>query len=1282
MGQRWDTRRRAIGTVAVALLGTSALVGSSPSVDAASLGAASTLGAAPRPGDLSTASYVFTNLGSRVIPAGIDSAGNVVINISGNYDPATGTTTPDTAALWVNGLTYPLVPPTGTTRTLVSDISDSGLISGSTASTLGGPLRATTWTTTNRFGAVLPSAPDGSYGSYVNNAGQVLASSYVDGVPKLTWSSAMATPVEIGAAYGTPIQNLCGLTSSGALVGSTVVNTVAHFYEVPSPGSPAIELDLAPTCGLNTTGAISPNGTILGQRAGPGGSSVSVIRAPDGSETTLPTGFHPSGVNDTGVAVGARNGVSGEQAVGAIWENGQLSDITGLAPANWLAIGATRINAEGDMIGFGNVQGGSTAYGFVLQRKQTLDIASITINPTQPTPNDAIVTGSIVVRNNTSDTLTGVSAAVTTTTTGTVSITSAPAPAAVASLAPGASTTLTFTMHPQASGPASVTVTASGTDGGTAISATPRVRTFTVGDPGLAIGLVGSVVELGKTFGVRMTVTNTGADEVDNITWGAPTGLSIESGDNPPDPLSNVLQTSGPDQPLPTTLGAGQTAVILYTFSAPAVGNSVILAHAGGTTATAHTAVTGDAAVTVVVAGTWTEEQRDQLAIAGINTGLAQLSQQLLAQDASLSNLGRTTIGFDDPTVAQVTSVDQLGISRPGFDALVANAAASGRDQLIALLTNSAGGLAKAADRFGTSTAQSGMNLYNSIADSEQRQQVAAAIWKYAKTVPRAIWDNLGYVGESLGAALTIDGLKNIYNDNVKLLTSVATAVGEAGSGAPTLLANYARQYKTDPVKAMGNIGDFIGETSFTGFHAGATAVLGEVGLAGFGLSANKILPTGGLGLFTRGGAIDASLVGTADVATAGASDARATESLVLRNQQAQAVVDHYQALPAGTVLDATTVTGKAGLLGSDATTIQSIIKAADEKFGTSFGVAMRTSEPASIGIDGIAKPEFIKPKAVSLLDQMIGADPARAGKVSLFKPVPMDPAVVADLERSYPGFAAKYSERLATQQKLWTEWSSGGSSLELLTNAGARYKDSGGITVLNARPGNPVPYGLKYLQQLDEAEFLAANGINPADVPALKQQILASNIDTYQAAPVARVSSTGSIYIDDALSGKPFISDGDIQSVAPVNGVYPPNVTKSQVETFFKAQFQKLERFPFHGWSDAAIDLPSDAYIAAIPFQLGSADPALAAQAADLVAGRLQSLDNIAIAKAAKLRAAGNTAGADKVLKPYQNLAAYKDPNTGLYSSTRLLKRFPPGEKTINFTAGDIRVGYGTGGH
>ena len=234
---------------------------------------------------------------------------------------------------------------------------------------------------------------------------------------------------------------------------------------------------------------------------------------------------------------------------------------------------------------------------------------------------------------------------------------------------------------------------------------------------------------------------------------------------------------------------------------------------------------------------------------------------------------------------------------------------------------------------------------------------------------------------------------------------------------------------------------------------------------------------------------------------------------------------------------------------------------------------------------------------------------------------------------------------------------------------------------MLNARPGNTVPYGLKYLEQLDEPAFLAAKRIDPSEVAGIKQQIRASNVDTFKAAPVAKISENGTVYIDDALTGKPFVSDMDIQSVGPKNGTYAKGVGRGQVEAWFKAELSNLQRFPFHGWSDAALDLPSDYYLAAIPFQLGNANPAVALAAAKRVASRLALLERLAREKAAKLLAAGDTVGFHKLVDPFDKLAKLKDPTTGLYSSTRLLKEFPPGEKTINFTAGDIRVGYGTGG-
>ena len=287
----------------------------------------------------------------------------------------------------------------------------------------------------------------------------------------------------------------------------------------------------------------------------------------------------------------------------------------------------------------------------------------------------------------------------------------------------------------------------------------------------------------------------------------------------------------------------------------------------------------------------------------------------------------------------------------------------------------------------------------------------------------------------------------------------------------------------------------------------------------------------------------------------------------------------------------------------------------------------------------------------------------------------------MAKLEAANPGFAVKYRERLKSQEKLWDEWQDENSKLRVLTKAGEEYRGKGGITVLNDRPGNPVPFGLKYLEQLDEEAFRASHGIDLADVPGIKEQIRLSNVDTFKAAPIATVGPNGTVYIDEALSGKPFVSDLDIQSVGPKNGVWPKGVSRGQIETFFKSQLSQLKRFPFHGWSDAAIDLPSDYYMAAVPFQLGNADPALAYQAASRVAGRLGLLERLAREKAAQLIAAGKPEAAAKLLAPFGKLEDLKDPITGFYSQEALIKKFPPGEKTINFTAGDIRVGYGTGG-
>jgi hypothetical protein len=690
--------------------------------------------------------------------------------------------------------------------------------------------------------------------------------------------------------------------------------------------------------------------------------------------------------------------------------------------------------------------------------------------------------------------------------------------------------------------------------------------------------------------------------------------------------------------------------------------------------------VTSQQAMSIIAVANWSEQARDHVAV----QGLLQILDAVAAGRANLAGTGMNQIiaalGLDAPTPVGVQAARSAGISDPSLQRLTAAAATTpdAEPGFVRNITDGwAEGVAERMDGFGQAGGQALANMYATLEDPVQRQALAEGLWAAAKEVPAGTAQNLGYLGQAIQAAPTIDGLNTVASSAAAVKNDVTTAMGEAATGVGPLIDDYRRQAQTNPAQARRDLAKFSGGLFWTASESGMTTALGEAGTAAVIKVGAPIAKTT-LGVFGAGGRVvtEEAIAGT----TLAAEDA--AEAMIMRQAQAAQVMDNYQALPAGTVLDATQVTGKGGILPADATGLQATIRSAEARFGTEFTVAVRTSEPLSAGLEGIAKPEFIKPKAVSLLDQMLGADPGRAGKVAIFNPTPLADSTVASLEAANPGFAAKYYERLASQQKLWADWNKPGNSLKALTDAGARYADEGGITVLLARPGNPVPHGLQYLEQLGEPEFLLAKGIDPADVPAIRDQILSSNIATYKAAPVAIEGPNGMVFIDDAVAKQPYLSDMDIQSVAPKDGVYPPGVSRGEVTTYFKAELQKLQRFPFHGWSDAAFDLPSDYYLAAVPFQLGNANPATAINAANKVAGRLQLLENLARQKAATLAAAGNAGAAQKILDRLADLAKYKDPTTGLYSARKLLEAFPPGEKTINFTAGDIRVGYGTGGN
>jgi PKD repeat protein len=827
-----------------------------------------------------------------------------------------------------------------------------------------------------------------------------------------------------------------------------------------------------------------------------------------------------------------------------------------------------------------------------------------------------------------------------------------------------------------------VHIAASGLLDGEPTDATPASLVFdVVGNPGLNIQLDGQVIQIGKSFTVTMTITNPTEDAIDALTWTGPNGLVVESGDNPAAAQPNVSYVSGPDAPLPTSLEAGASANVSYVFNAPTVGASVFTVTASGTARSTSEPITTKQAMTVLAVANWTEQVRDQVAKDGLMQILGAIADgRTLAADSSMSQV-IAALGFDDPTPAALAGATQAGISDPSLQRLAASAATSRSTEpgLIRSISDDwVGGYAEKMDEFGVAGGQHIANFVDAVMDPVQRQAIADNVWEKAKQLPTATLENAGYLGQAIVAPPTLEGLQSISDAASSTTHSVTSAMGEAVVGLGPVIDDYRQQLQTDPTQARHDLVKFSGGLFWTSAEAGMSAALGEAGTAAVVKVAAPVARTG-LKVFTSGGgaiAEDAISVGSTVAAE------NAAESMVLRQAQAAAVMDSYQALPAGTVLNAAQVTGKGGLLAEDAASIQATIREAEAKFGTEFVVSVRSSEPLSAGLEGIAKPEFIKPKAVSVLDMMLGADPARAGKVAIFNPTPLADTTVASLEAANPGFAAKYYDRLTSQRKIWADWNAPGDKLRSLTSAGAKYADEGGITVLLSRPGNPVPHGLQYLEQLAEPEFLAAKGINPADVPAIRQSIQESNIVQYKAAPIAVEGPNGMVYIDDAVAKQPYLSDADIQAVAPKSGEYPKGVSRGQVTTFFKAKLDKLERFPFHGWSDAAFDLPSDFYMSAVPFQLGNANPATAIRAAEKVAGRLQLLENLSRTKAAALLAKGDAKAAQKILDRLAEMERFKDPATGSYSTRKLLEAFPPGEKTINFTAGDIRVGYGTGGN
>jgi hypothetical protein len=138
----------------------------------------------------------------------------------------------------------------------------------------------------------------------------------------------------------------------------------------------------------------------------------------------------------------------------------------------------------------------------------------------------------------------------------------------------------------------------------------------------------------------------------------------------------------------------------------------------------------------------------------------------------------------------------------------------------------------------------------------------------------------------------------------------------------------------------------------------------------------------------------------------------------------------------------------------------------------------------------------------------MLGAPHVVGGKVSVFDPkLPKGWRIVGKgdtaeliipakdlrtLQKGNPGidFPKKILDRYETAQTNFVDWNTPGSKMRTLVEGAARHPD--GITILESRSGNLVPHGIKYLEQLEEPQFvqglerkLRQQGLDPGEVKA-----------------------------------------------------------------------------------------------------------------------------------------------------------------------------------------------------
>jgi CSLREA domain-containing protein len=869
-----------------------------------------------------------------------------------------------------------------------------------------------------------------------------------------------------------------------------------------------------------------------------------------------------------------------------------------------------------------------------------------------------------------------------------------PTPAAQ-DIGPAQAATFVWPVQTGTDGHPTLTLSGQGTTrAGKVVVAPPKLSKPVVGNPGILVDIAGEQANLNDDFQVKVTLSNPGADDITGITYNDPSGI-VEADVAPAKGVATLLTAS---VALPTVLHAGESVALTYAFHAGADGSAVFTTKATGTTPDLINGGTKTVTDTTSLSVTITDSIPTPAGLDSAAQAAWDQAGQILAggyqNTQNILGSAITQTGQPAATESDYEAIRESGLS-PGLAALAENPTG---------LNAFGQGYANEARKLTSQTAgalgQGLLTAYTAAKDPQTWSSMASAAYQQMKSLPASTLQNAGYLGVALAAAQTPQGVATGIVDTATAGQAAATSLQATANNAANNLTNEVlanrRLARSDPNAYYQKLGGYMADAEVTTAGAAVNLAVGDIAMKPVGQGLSILASRVGLGAIenTASGvavSIDAAAA-TADGESGQVALARATAGGTGSGATGLASIDgavsQFQQLEAGGVITTTNASTMGGILPSDAQKINGVIANVKQKYGVQLEIGTRTSEPLSLGLNVSPKLEIIKPKAVSVMDQLLGAPKDAAGQATVFKPVPLSANQVAAYEAQSPGFAAAYDARLSAQQALYDDYTKG-NNLSLLVDASKAVGANGqplypnGVTAIVGRPQPlgkfAMPTNLVYVEQLDDPAYLAANNISQSYAQGLKQQIQSSYPDLMKVKIDTVQRADGSITFIDGLQDRPYGSDLDVQYVRPANGAPWPPGLRGQIETDVNAQFKQLSRYPNHGWSDAAADLNSAYYAAAAKFQMGNVDPAVAGIQAQAIFARYQLTAQILEQQSGRLAAMAATATdpTQKALLLAQAAALHKSALKMGATTLSDIEAYGSGEKILIFTGGDIRVGY-----